>query len=625
MNKIFAALFFLCSFILAQNIAQLTLRDGQVITLEQDKPQNMTIARGINAPSGPLPLHLNLTTDELDIVNGGICDPYNQPGTGQPLYIRSLVLRAPGKTIWQGRNLGARNVAGDDWIIVWPTDPKNPARVQQLGGTSPYAASTTEAFLDGGEGINVLLTYLGDQLDTVRMPDAAKRAQIEKLIVINRPALQQYPFLNKMVDIHRYDDTTEDSHILRGQTLATWLIIPENIAPLGGGGPYSIRPGFYGPDIGRTWYVNATELIANGSGGLLHQYDNDGLYYLMYYLLHPDTDEGKLSFMIGRTIARRAVSRVWIRSDQPHPLKDAQRNEETAYSGPNIPPRDLYQIHKQGSGSSTTPYESKWWIASQMGYALACDYDLLLRGAATRAVVFWANRNTLFPPTGETRMASQSLQNMGLAYSYAKLVGDDVNATKIKQRAANLIENAAVQAGATGTMPHWLPATNNPALGPFHGASGLQGPGEGCLAHMAHWIEDEGVATNRLQWIKDCSVWWMNNLTRPAGTSNAGHPMREASYYWTPTTTVGHWNDPPATAAWQGQQEWSILELGDRMEKWFPGTYTAQWDALKAHTFEHPQYTVQNTGAITEGPYNYSSGPKWKNLWLRYSWKWGWQ
>lgn len=634
MRRVLAALFLIAAFALGQNEAWIQLRDGTNFRLAEGDHRLILLPAGPNAPNGA-PLFVELSKSRLYVRNGGIPDVYNFGGKPQPVYFRWVVGRFPGRTIFGAEAMDARNVAAphpDDWVLVSPNDPKNPARTAALktatGAPSVYAASVDEAFLDGGEGLEYALVDPTDVRE-LKPLDPANLAKVLELLGVDGALIAAEPMAAKMLDTFHFDDTCTTPGLPRAKTLEGWIMYPENMAAVGTGGPWAIHPdpdgpngpllGQYGPDLLRTWYTSLCPTVPDSMGGLKPWYEAE-THWWVYAARHWPSEDAQLAYKIASDITRRSINAHQIRTDAAHGLKNAWRNEGCEYSGPNAPHSNrvdsVYKIHKRGT-AATVPYPAKFWHGKVFAAALARPDDLTFVDSANRCIDYWLVNGFPSGRSGEQRIMSNSLRNGLLAYRYCVMTNDP-RASALLAKATLLLDDEFRRANPTNGAyaVDWVTATLQPGVKPFDRNEIEQM--EGLLTALVRW-EELGAGTRATRdWIWRCVDWAFTHLPRSTGTATDGQPMKEWPYRFIPDP--GNWNGPPSVSFNGGLHASYLVAIAPDVEAKFPGKHTATMAALRRQAYRNPAFVPQHSGAITTDAFNYTSGGKWQKILCMGTW-----
>lgn len=605
-----------------QNQAYVQLRDGTNIFVAEGQKLDLNIAPGVNAPNG-CPLHLELTKTRFRVRNGGIPDTYNYPATPrpQPLYFRWRIVRAPGRTLFCPHECGARNdqtLHPDDWILTGPDDPKNPARTGAIWPPagrppSPYTASHDFAFLDGGEGTEDALLDPDDLLELGPL-DESNLAKVLDILGVNEDLIAAEPMAAKMLDTFHLDATCFNPKLPYKDTLEGWILQPENMAEVGRGGVWANALG--GPQLLRTWYTGFCPLVPDSMSGMKPWYEAETFWWVFAARHWKDRpEEARLAYAVACHLTRRAVNRHQMRCDAPHGLKNAWRNEGGEWCGPTRKPDGsllgnhywpVHQISKAGS-AATVPYPAKFWMGKVFAAATARPDDETFVDSAHRCVEYFLTNGIPSQHTSEQRILSNSLRNALFAYRWLVDRGDQRAHTLFDVVSARLNSEYALANPSNGAYAvDWVTATNKPGVTPFTTPEIEQM--EGLLTAMVRWAQLGAGSQTTRDWIWRCVDWEMTHLPKPMGTATDGQPMWEWPYRFIPNAS--NWNGPPLVNFNGGPHSAYLVPIFPDIEARFPGKFTARMAGLQRKAYRDPDHCVANSGAISSGKFNWTSGGK---------------
>lgn len=633
--------------------AQVTLADGTVITVTPGQNYLYTTgltAGSIVAPRGCPGVQIYMIVDG-DFIFFGLRNtgrnyggtPYG--GVPQPVYISDVVANMPGRLVPYGALFRSVRQNGSLFTLIHHDDPKHPMFAQandpiaygsKATATTPATGSHAFHMLNGGMEMQWCFVLESDPIEKSREPSQATIDDALEVVGLDTAMIATYPNCAHTVDNFERDPSQDNTPTLpRPQTKEGWLMFPENVAYLGGGSPAFQGAGKEKMKCwhhGMSVFTLGTKINTNG-----HYWEP--AWWILNYLRHPATKYECLA--IGLGINRQEIACGMFRCDVTYTVKDWYVPEGTQLIGPpgsnpSYPEGDPNSVlYCRGTDAGWAfPSLAKQYDLPRVLVKIVRPDDVVNNDCFARRSSFWVNFpvNTHFGINNNNKLLSDGqrvvahvLYNMMWFYRYYKLyAGDLTTANLIKAKANQLIENLYLLTQAAvpvNPKPKWLPRTNNPTVTPWSGveAFAMSGVGEGVYHAMAKWIFDEGTNANRQVWFKELVEWALQN------TLEMVTPTRvRFAYVWQPDTSgPANWNNPPQIHTGT-EQNAHILQLLPFILEWWPGVLwtvpgmgqvtTENLCQYLINDIWNGTYTIANTGAISTGPNNYSSTPKFNRI-----------
>lgn len=635
--------------------AQITLANDVVITVSPGDNYVYTTgltAGSIVAPRGCPGIQIYMIVDGTFIFFGIRNTGRNYGGTPyggvpQPVYVKDVIANMPGRLVPYGQLFRSVRQNGSLFTLIHHDDPKHPMFAQandpiaygsKATSTTPATGSHAYHLLNGGMEMQWVWVLDSDPIEQSREPTSAMIDDALELLGIDTDMIANYPNCLHTVDnFERVPSQDNSPNLPRPQTKEGWLMFPENVAYLGGGaaafqgtGAEKMKCWHHGQSV----FTIGTKINTNG-----HYWEP--AWWILNYLRHPTTKYECLAIALG--INRQEIACGMFRCDVTYAVKDwyipegtnlLAMNPSTPSNHPEEDPDAVLYCRGTDTGWAY-PSLAKQYDLSRVLVKILRPDDMVNNDCFSRRSNFWLNFNvnTNFGVNNSNKLISDGqrvvahvLYNMMWFYRYYKLVaGDLTTANLIKAKANQLIENLyqLTQAAVpVNPKPKWLPRTNNPTVTPWAGIEvfGMSGVGEGVYHAMAKWIFDEGTNATRQVWFKELVEWALQNLLEYVTATRV-----RFAYTWQPDTSgPANWNNPPQIHTGT-EQNAHILQLLPFILEWWPGvvwTVPGFPGGLTTETLcqylindiWNGAYTAANTGAISTGPNNFSSTPKFNRI-----------
>ena len=567
----------------------------------------------------------------------------------QPLYWKRLSAHMPGFRVPFGEKYRwVRNVTADDYIMADTTDPKNPiVHTWRAADPVAFARSVDEHCLQGGHTLYYRWLPIENDREQDQMPDASAIARAMYVLDLNLEDINNSvysPFIQNLIDLYK-DQPGQSNPALANNTSqikVSWLMEPENVRESASSnypwldGPTNVNK-IKGWNHGMSIFTLMTGLNTNG------HYEGN-LWWFVRFMLNPNLDTYVNSCAFGIHMCLQSIALGFGRINNTADTYNRHNwvaESSYGYTGA----QGDYTLVCQRGQSTVAVHPSKSYDLSYLilyclrpDIALAADYYARrLDYLKTFNINAFTIGNGSLMLSGERGMALL-LRSMYAFYRHCVYTGDTTNATILKNRAEQFIENVLDNQDYPNAYPYplWHISTSQPNIQPRTGnpAGGESGAGEGHLAMIVKWIFEAGTnngvtSTDRRELVKSMVAWKLKNVCYGIANDRA-----EAAYKWTADYSGGTGQPPPpsvpVTPGWPninnppvaiqplGGHEQSVwfFPLFPYMEAWYPGEFipgtstlwTTRFERMKNNTYQYytsstPWYNVNQNAAQAQLDY----------------------